>query len=73
MPPCEESRVGTISLNLQIKEREAQGDEVIALGPPGSLWRLAEENCVLRESKGRREGGVATSWKVTKLAQDSGN
>lgn len=36
MPPCEASRVGTISLNLQMKETEAQEDEVIALRPPVS-------------------------------------
>lgn len=41
--------MGTITLNLQIKEREAQEDEVIALGPPVSLWGLGEENRVLRD------------------------
>lgn len=50
--------MGAISLDLQIKETEARGDEVIALGPPGSLWRLGEKNRVLRdERKGWPQAG----------------
>lgn len=69
-PPCEVNRVGTVSSDTQIEEREAQEDEVTALGPPS--WGRPGPSPSLRGDG----GGVAPKWRGTGQnlsSQDSGN
>lgn len=66
-PPCEVSRVGgDLSSDSQIEEREAQEDEVTALGPPS--WGRPGHSPSLRGSRG---GGpqLERLWPKPQLAR----
>lgn len=65
-PLCEVSRVGTVNSDTQIEEREAQEDEVTALGPPS--WGEARPR-PLPEGEWRGGPRLERRWPKPQLAR----